>query len=767
LLPLPRQAPAGIDPRRFDFQAGINLSYIPRGDNNVTFQQLRQLGDAYYLLRTVIETRKDQIKKVNWRFGLKSGPGEAPSQVKERSENDPRVKQVEEFFMFPDRQHDWETWLGMWVEDMLVTDAPAFRVDRNRAGGLYALTQIAGETIKPVLAPDGTIPMAPETAYQQIIKGMVLAELTTEQLLYWPRNPRVHKLYGFSPVEQIIVIVNLGIRRALHQINFYTDGTIPDALCMVPDSWGADQIKQFQAWFDAALAGNLAKRRQVNFLPGGGDKGGNKANLIFPKDVQLKDDMDEFLARVVCFAFSLPPTAFVRQQNRATAQTAQQTALQEGLEPLKNYVKHRINFIIQHPSFMNFPDIEMVADEDDEPDQLKQAQIDDLQVRSGVRSIDELRVRDGLDPIGAGPAVFTMSGLILVKDAIKQSAKIAAAPLPQPGQTGGNGNAGGDGKTPGKKKPPAGDAAEKLEKFGHCHNHLEHENGCDLCEKVEEIRIFIEASALAKKADEVKKKVLTVSVANLPEKTKKRTKGLTKTIARFLKSQGKKIAEQAAEAYGHTTKADDDEVDRVLHDVELDWSSLVSSASDSLVDTAREAARETLLEIGVTDDAVFGLVNQDALDFATARAAEMVGMKFVNGELVTNPDALWAITDTTRDELRQLIADAFDAGMMPAELETAIRDSVQFGEARAEMIARTEMANAHVQGALAAAMRSGVVTGKYSLLGSEHDRDDECDDNAEAGEIKLADNFPSGQPGPPFHPNCVCGMNLVYESEGA
>jgi hypothetical protein len=28
LLPLPRQAPAGIDVRRFDFQAGINLDYI-------------------------------------------------------------------------------------------------------------------------------------------------------------------------------------------------------------------------------------------------------------------------------------------------------------------------------------------------------------------------------------------------------------------------------------------------------------------------------------------------------------------------------------------------------------------------------------------------------------------------------------------------------------------------------------------------------------------------------------------------------------------
>jgi hypothetical protein len=47
----------------------------------------------------------------------------------------------------------------------------------------------------------------------------------------------------------------------------------------------------------------------------------------------LKDDFDEWLAWVVCFAFSLPPTAFVKQTNRATAETQQETATTEGLVP--------------------------------------------------------------------------------------------------------------------------------------------------------------------------------------------------------------------------------------------------------------------------------------------------------------------------------------------------------------------------------------------------------------------------------------------------
>lgn len=725
LLPLPRQAPASVGIRTVDYQAGVNLDYIPRGSSDITFQQLRNMADAYYLVRSVIETRKDQIKKVQWRFGLKVTPGDAPGSIRKKSQNDPRVQKIETFFKFPDGFHDWETWLGMWIEDVLVTDAPAFRIDKNRGGDVTALVQVTGETIHPLRAPDGTVPKAPEAAYQQILKGMVASNLTTEELLYWPRNPRVNKLYGFSPIEQIILILNMGLRKAISQINYFTDGNIPDAICMVPDSWGAEQIKQFQAWFDSALQGNLAKRRMVNFMPGGGDKAGNKANLIFPKEMNLKDDMDEYIARAVCFAFSLPPTAFVRQQNRATAQTAQQTALQEGLEPLKNYVKNRINFAIQSPTVHNQPDIEISADEDAEPDQLKQAQIDKIYVSFGKVSVDELRDRDGQDKIGVGPGVLLPTGFFPFKDGQ------AMAP-PPPAFAGGPGGPDAQGApawAP-KKKP-----VQKL---------------------IDSLVADIEKSNL-------KKKALTISIAKLPEKATKRTNGLALSLTRFLQQQGKKIATTVADSYGEITKTDEDQADRVLHDLELDWAALVGSVGDSLSETARESARDTLLEVGVSDDAIFGLVNQDALDFATARAAELVGKKIVNGELVDNPNAHWAITDTTRQELRTIIANAFEEGMTPAQLETAVRDSFQFSAARAEMIARTEMASAHIQGSLVAATRSGVVVGKRSLLSSEHDVDDECDDNAEAGEIELTGLFPSGHAGPPFHPSCVCGMNLVYE----
>jgi Phage portal protein/Phage Mu protein F like protein len=743
LLPLQEQTPETTDLRSVDYPAGANLNYLPRGSEDVTFSQLRNLADAYFLVRAVIETRKDQVRKLTWRLAKKLKNGDAPQKSRRDSESDPVVQKLTNFLKFPDGFNDWETWICMLLEDLFVIDAATLAVDRTKGGEILGLRPVDGATIHPLYSPAGVRPMPPERAYQQIIKGMVNKNITIDNLLYMPRNVRVNKLYGFSPVEQIILIVNLGIRRALHQIAHYTTGNIPDALCMVPAEWDTEQIKQFQSYFDAALSGNLAARRKITFIPGGGGKDSGKANLEFTKPLQLKDEMDEFLARIICFTFSLPPTAFIKQQNRSNSQQQQKTALEEGLEPIKVWIANRINYIIQSPRLFNQPEIEFAWNDDPEVDPLVQAQIDKIYISCGKSSIDEVRERDGQDPIGVKNGIVTATGFIPFKD----GAATAPTPVVAPGTPAGKAG------TPAAKKSPANKAL-----FAHCPDHTECEATCQPCLKAEAARI--EAAYLAKEA--AKKKVV-VQTKILPDRIEKRVTGLSRSLTRFLSRMGKAAAHQAADAYANVTKSTEDEADRVLHDVELDWAGIVASMGESLTETARETGRDTLTEIGTAEDATMGAVFQDALDYATARSAEMVGMKWDNGVLVDNPNAQFSVAQTTRDEIRRIIVQALIDGMTPAEVETAIKNSLTFSATRAEMIARTELASAHVQGALAAARRSGVVMKKYSMLGSEHDLDDECDVNADAGEIGLEEGFPSGHSGPPYHPNCVCAVGFKYE----
>lgn len=159
----------------------------------------------------------------------------------------------------------------------------------------------------------------------------------------------------------------------------------------------------------------------------------------------------------------------------------------------------------------------------------------------------------------------------------------------------------------------------------------------------------------------------------------------------------------------------------------------------------------------------FNQLNAAALAYAKKRGAELVGMKYApDGRLIENPNAEWAITDTTRRELRNLESQAFEDGWTPDELATAIMDLID-DPARAEMIARTELANAQIEGSLAEWRESEVVTGKVWLVAE--DPCDICTENADDGVIGIDDSFSSGDDAPGAHPNCYCDCAPIVEGQ--
>jgi hypothetical protein len=156
---------------------------------------------------------------------------------------------------------------------------------------------------------------------------------------------------------------------------------------------------------------------------------------------------------------------------------------------------------------------------------------------------------------------------------------------------------------------------------------------------------------------------------------------------------------------------------------------------------------------------------QWARTYAENRAAELVGMRRAEDGTLVPGNPRYSISETTRAGLRDLVEDALDEGLSTAELADLVSDSYFFSEARSTTIARTELAFSHVQGNMEGWRLSGVVGYKQSILGSEHDLDDICNDNAEVGPIPLDASFPSGDDGPPYHPNCVCDVIPILSEE--
>ena len=141
------------------------------------------------------------------------------------------------------------------------------------------------------------------------------------------------------------------------------------------------------------MSGNLARRRQTKFMPA-------DFKLIEARQPPLKDQYDEWLARIICYAFSVPVSPFVTQVNRATGETLRQQATQEGLVPLKAWVKNALDHVIQ--VCMNEPALEFVWVGDDAIDPLEQAQTLQILVGAGIKTREEARADLGLAPAAAG-----------------------------------------------------------------------------------------------------------------------------------------------------------------------------------------------------------------------------------------------------------------------------------------------------------------------------------------------------------------------------
>ncbi|QGM48008.1 phage portal protein [Methylocystis heyeri] len=391
LAPLAPIAPPAVAGRGFDFPSGYNIAVGARAFEPIGFSDLRALAETYDLLRLVIETRKDQIERMAWSLRPRAGTrGPGPA----------RIAELTRFFERPDGEHCFSDWLRMLLEDLFVIDAPTLWRQRARNGALVALHPLDGGTIKRVIDDWGRTPQSYfdgaqwvyPVAYQQILKGYPAVDYTARDIFYAPRNPRAGRIYGFSPVEQIVMTASIALKRQTFTLSHFTEGNIPESLIGVPESWTPDQIKNFQDYWDAYFTGDLAARRRAKFVPGGVAK-----TFIQTKEPELKNLFDEWLARIVCYAFSVSPQAFVAHVNRATGETQKEMAEEEGLWPVLMWVKRLIERVLIED--FGESEIEFAWGSDAQIDAEQQQRILVAYVGSGILTRDEARQKLGLAPL--------------------------------------------------------------------------------------------------------------------------------------------------------------------------------------------------------------------------------------------------------------------------------------------------------------------------------------------------------------------------------
>lgn len=720
----------------------VNRVIQPRrwpGKQLTAFQQLRSLAD-FDLVRVAIEDVKGQILGMENEVTVKK-------EFKDNAEGlQPAVDAVRSWVDMPDPLAglNFRAWLGKLLDEILITDALALYPRFTVSGDPVGLEQLDGTTIVPLVDDLGRPPLPPHPAYQQVVHGrpetefilpVPTAEASKEELWYLPKNRRADNPYGRSATENVLMSVNLAIRHYTHDLSYFTSGNLPDALFSVPDTWSDDQIEQFQKSWDDILAGRSDRTSGgVRFVPDG--------KLHTTKTRDWKYEYLEWLARVISWSFGVSPLPIMKAIGRNPAEELGTAALEKGPRPIADFIAMILNRYIER--VLRVPEVEFAWAVDEVEDAAVVTQRNKEYASLGVITLNTIRKEIGEDPyppeLGDEPIMVTPTGPVFLNDLVKartESEKQEAAridpsliqraflevPIMRRDELRGSiglppigGPEGEEFVTIQNISPPAPEPPPQLEPY--VASAADDESSAEPEEEPTE-KSFPAALAdyrrrVAEDLAKRRRKIAKARKAGKPDPEfvstvlapwmlaeafakgePAPTKGqaeveakLAALLATWLQGQLPAVLEWAVDHLpGDTEKLAKQDL------LPLDAKSLYDQLSATLAEGYQAGAADVAGTIGID----FDTASVNALQFAQEHAAELVGMKWVGGQLVPNPNPVYAITETLRADVQSKVSQALTEGWSPQKLQAELRQT--FGDWRAQTIARTETGFAYGEGA--------------------------------------------------------------------
>jgi len=701
-------------PRQYQYSVGQNIILQPRGENIgksplTPFATLRALADTYDLVRVTIESRKEQLSGMEWDIVPVDEELKAADIEKYATE----IRMVKDFFEYPDKENSWYDWLGMVMEEILVVDALSIYRHKTKGGKLWALEVVDGSTVKPLIDVRGRKPAPPNPAYQQILYGYTRADFTAEDLLYKPKNKRAWTPYGFSPVEYVIIAVNMGLRRQNHYLSYYTDGNLPDGgIYEMPEGLGIDQTRQFQEMWDTLLSGNSAERQRLRFVPGGG-------KYIPTKAYDFQYEFDEWLATIICAAFGVNPMIFKKQMNRATAMVQDGVQTDLGLRPMQTFITGILNQIIKQD--LGMPHLKFKWIKKKKEDEKMDIEKNEKYVKSAIYSIDDVLDKEGREKQGIPRFVMVQDGpIFLTPEYIKMriDQQMQGLEAPKMDEEAPKVQTQPEGEKPAEKVPKK-DVQEELKRF---EKYAVKKKSRPFQTELIPDRVYDGVMVKLETTDtpEGIKAVFKAAKDELEdENLNKAYKAFKKKLTAILAAAGSGFAH-------FTNKYDNGKilVEQVGTYTFLKEEKILIDGVSSFHEIGFEAGSE---EINFFQE------------YPRMKGKEWAG-KYA-GELITQ------LEESTKQMVRSTIEASIEAGETYLELQAQLMEQYGFSPKRAAIIARTESAKCYNIGAVDAWNNSGIVD---KVRVSDGDYDEKC--QAADGQIWTLEYAKSH---PIEHPNCV------------
>lgn len=420
------------DPRRYEYQVAQNINITPT--RLVPFATLRGAADQVDIIRRCIEVLKNKVLGLDWdivlaedaseKIASESGKDYIRAMQSARDKYTEDIYRLRQFWEQPDKANGYTfaDWLNIALEDILVIDGWAVWPQKAVNGDLFGLQILDATTIKPLIDDRGMRPLPPQPAFQQILFGFPRSEFmagneameadgvfTADELSYFVKNRRIFTVYGMSPVERSLPLADIYLRRQQWLRAEYTDGVLPELLFKTDEMFGnnPELLRAYENIFNDDLAGQTTQRKRSRVLPAG-----MEPVQFEGYGERFKDTLDEYLVTSICGHFGVLPSeiGFAAKTGLGGAGHQQGEAASAeniGLIPLTNWIGKMITNMCY--TYLGMPrELEFKLMHSSRVENLETAQMTEVELRSGKRTLNEARSLSGLPLLDAPEADMPM-----------------------------------------------------------------------------------------------------------------------------------------------------------------------------------------------------------------------------------------------------------------------------------------------------------------------------------------------------------------------
>jgi hypothetical protein len=373
-----------------------------RKPTRITFETLRRVSKSCSIARLAITTLKHEVAKTKWAI-VPVNPKDAPDLK--------RITEIRRLFNFPNPDDNFRTFLLKLIEDILVLDAGCIELVTNVKGQLLEMYNVDGSTIKPNIDIHGTLG---DPAYVQYMPlnntDAADAEFDRDELLYVMQNPQGDiKNYGFglSPLEGVIMVATNILNADNYNGSFFEVGTLPPLIINLGKNLPRTEVEAFKMYWKSEIEG---KPWKTAFYGGGDSPEIMKLQENSNRDMQFME-YQNWLARLMCAAYEISPQdiGLTMEINKATSETQREISKAKGYRTVLEVIEEVFTQGIIWKK-LGYEDLMFKWQEVDSVDELRRAQVWQIEANTGARSINEYRKEIGLDPIKGGIKPKTAMG---------------------------------------------------------------------------------------------------------------------------------------------------------------------------------------------------------------------------------------------------------------------------------------------------------------------------------------------------------------------